>query len=95
MRDSVHQNQEVKSDVASALREQASFPEAGPSTIVNVPPGGAFDLKVQPVSKRIGDATFRMLSYNGSIPGPTLRVRQGSRIAVNVVNATEMETTVH
>jgi FtsP/CotA-like multicopper oxidase with cupredoxin domain len=36
-----------------------------------------------------------MLSYNGSIPGPTLRVQQGSEIVVNVSNETDMETTVH
>jgi hypothetical protein len=31
------------------------------------------------VRKRIGDAEVRMLGYNGSIPGPTLHVDQGSR----------------
>ena len=35
-------------------------------------------------TKRIGDATVRMLAYNGSIPGPTLKVRQGSEVIVNV-----------
>ena len=31
------------------------------------------------MAKRIGDATVRMLAYNGSIPGPTLRVAAGLR----------------
>jgi hypothetical protein len=47
------------------------------------------------VSKRIGDATVRMLAYNGSIPGPTLRVAQGSQIEVDVVNEGDLEATVH
>src|SRR5918996_589410 len=71
------------------------LPNATRPAVAEVPPGGSFDLTVHPVSKRIGDGTFRMLSYNGSIPGPTLRVKQGSEIFVNVTNETQMETTVH
>ena len=33
--------------------------------------------RIAPVAKQIGDATVRMLAYNGSVPGPTLRVRAG------------------
>ena len=36
-----------------------------------------------------------MLSYNGSIPGPTLRVRQGSEVVVHVRNDGDTEATVH
>jgi FtsP/CotA-like multicopper oxidase with cupredoxin domain len=72
-----------------------SLPGAEPPAIVGVPPGGSFDLRIHPVGKRIGDGTHLMLSYNGSIPGPTLRVKQGSEIDVNVSNETEMDTTVH
>jgi FtsP/CotA-like multicopper oxidase with cupredoxin domain len=71
------------------------LPGTEPPAIVDVPPGGSFDLLIHPVVKRIGDGTHRMLSYNGSIPGPTLRVQQGSEINVNVSNETEMDTTVH
>jgi FtsP/CotA-like multicopper oxidase with cupredoxin domain len=48
-----------------------------------------------PVRKRIGDAMIRMLGYNSSIPGPTLRVDQGSEVTVNFTNETDLETTVH
>jgi hypothetical protein len=47
------------------------------------------------VRKRIGDAVLRMLSYNGSIPGPTLHVDQGSEIIAQVRNDGDVETTVH
>ena len=70
-------------------------PEAVASRIVEVPPGGSFDLIVHPVLKQIGDRSHGMLSYCGSIPGPTLRVRQGSHIEVNVSNLLDIETTVH
>src|SRR5437660_1336450 len=36
-----------------------------------------------------------MLAYNGSIPGPTLKVRQGSEVIVNVANDGDLEATVH
>jgi FtsP/CotA-like multicopper oxidase with cupredoxin domain/copper chaperone CopZ len=48
-----------------------------------------------PVAKRLGDSTVRMLGYNGSIPGPTLKVRQGSEVVVHVTNGTDLDTTVH
>jgi FtsP/CotA-like multicopper oxidase with cupredoxin domain len=37
----------------------------------------------------------RMLAYNGSIPGPTLKVKEGSEIVVNVENHGDTEATVH
>jgi FtsP/CotA-like multicopper oxidase with cupredoxin domain len=62
---------------------------------VELADGDEFELHIGPVSKQIGDATVRMLAYNGSIPGPTLRVRQGSEIVVDVVNEGDLEATVH
>src|SRR5215208_4439425 len=63
--------------------------------VVELADGAEFELRIAPVSKRIGDATVRMLSYNGSIPGPTLRVKQDSEIVVNVVNEGDLDATVH
>ena len=36
-----------------------------------------------------------MIAYNGSVPGPTLRVPQGSELVVDVVNEGDLEATVH
>ena len=47
------------------------------------------------MAKRLGDQTVRMLAYNGSIPGPTLKVGEGSEVVVNVENQGDMEATVH
>jgi FtsP/CotA-like multicopper oxidase with cupredoxin domain len=57
--------------------------------------GDRFDLRIAPVTKRFGDQIVRMLAYNGSIPGPTLRVQQGSTLLVNVINEGDLEATVH
>ena len=57
--------------------------------------GDRLELTITPVASRVGDDIVRMLAYNGSIPGPTLRVRQGSEIVVHVVNHGDVEATVH
>jgi FtsP/CotA-like multicopper oxidase with cupredoxin domain len=75
--------------------DTSGLPAATESQVVDVVPGGSLDLRIHPVAKRIDDGVFRMLSYNGSIPGPTLRVQQGSTISVEVTNETHMDTTVH
>ena len=81
---------------AAALSDDVEgLPPAADPSVVTVEDGGTFDLRIHPVAKRIGGTTFRMLSYNGSIPGTTLRGRQGSQILVNVTNETAMSTTVH
>src|SRR5688572_28562175 len=56
---------------------------------------GQFDLRIAPVSKMLGGNTVRMLAYNGSIPGPVIRVRQGSEVTVNVINYGDLEATLH
>ncbi|HEY6748862.1 MAG TPA: multicopper oxidase domain-containing protein [Mycobacteriales bacterium] len=60
-----------------------------------MPDGATLNLRVAPVAKRLRDDTVRMLAYNGSIPGSTLRVRQGSEVIVNVTNDGDLDTTVH
>jgi FtsP/CotA-like multicopper oxidase with cupredoxin domain len=47
------------------------------------------------VAKPLGDTTVRMLGYNGSIPGTTLKVAQGTEIVVHVENHGDLDTTVH
>ena len=83
----------VRPDHFSA--ETAGLPHARASEWFELADGDQFDIRIAPVAKRIGDTTVRMLAYNGSIPGPTLRVPQGSELRVNVVNEGDLEATVH
>jgi FtsP/CotA-like multicopper oxidase with cupredoxin domain len=69
--------------------------EAGRPELVELADGDEFDLEIIPVAKRVGDATVRMLTYNGSIPGPTLKIREGSTVTVHVTNHGDLEATVH
>ena len=64
----------------------AGLPVATSPEVVELADGAEFDLRITPVAKRLGDATVRMLGYNGSIPGPTLKVKEGSEILVHAEN---------
>jgi FtsP/CotA-like multicopper oxidase with cupredoxin domain len=75
--------------------DPSGLPEAGRPQLLELGPGDTLDLQVGPVAKRLGDTTVRMLGYNGSIPGPTLKVAQGSEIVVHVTNQGDLDTTVH
>ena len=71
------------------------LPEAHAPEHVELADGEQYELRIAPVAKRIGDDTVRMLAYNGSIPGPVLRVKEGSEIAVEIENQGDMDATVH
>jgi FtsP/CotA-like multicopper oxidase with cupredoxin domain len=75
--------------------ETTGLPEASRPELLELSDGDEFELEIVPVAKRIGDATVRMLAYNGSIPGPTLKIPQGSTVTVRVTNRGDLEATVH
>src|ERR671910_253061 len=75
--------------------DPAGLSEATRPTLLELADGDVLDLQVSPVAKQLGDTTVRMLGYNGSIPGPTVKVQQGSEIVVDVTNHGDLETTVH
>ncbi len=55
-------------------------------------------LKAEAVTQQIlpiGDGATSMLGFNGSMPGPELRVRRGERIAIEVENGLDEGTAVH
>ena len=70
--------------------------EVTPSSSIRLHHGDRFDLRIALVRKTLNGADLRMLAYNGSIPGPTLHVDQGSEITVHVINDGEVvDTTGH
>jgi FtsP/CotA-like multicopper oxidase with cupredoxin domain len=69
--------------------------EASAPEVVHLADGDEFDLHIAPVAKQIGEDKLRMLAYNGSIPGPTLKVPEGAEIVVNVRNDGDVADTVH
>jgi FtsP/CotA-like multicopper oxidase with cupredoxin domain len=81
--------------VADLPRETEGLPDARQTELVELAHGDEFELEIRPVKKRIGDATVRMLAYNGSVPGPGLKVPQGGTITVHVTNHGDLDATVH
>jgi FtsP/CotA-like multicopper oxidase with cupredoxin domain len=75
--------------------DPSGLPEATRPALLELADGDVVDLRIGAVAKTLGDATVRMLGYNGSIPGPTLKVQQGSEVVVHVVNEGDLEATVH
>ena len=71
------------------------LPEAAAPRVIDLADGEATELRIGAVTKQIGDEQVRMLAYSGSIPGPTLRVREGSQLIVDVQNDGDLEATVH
>lgn len=89
--DMEHDAQEIN----SIDRATTGLANSEPSRIVEISNGSVFQLEAKPVVKSINDNTIRMFAYNGQIPGPLLKVKQGSSIYVNFTNNLDMETTVH
>ena len=69
-----------------------------PSTeteITELSNGDSFDITARAVKHTINSQEVRMLSYNGSIPGPTIVVTEGDAITFNIKNELDVETTIH
>ena len=75
--------------------EIAGLPASVTSPVLELDDGDQFELRIGPVVKELGEARVRMLAYDGSIPGPTLRVQQGSEVVIRVLNEGDLEGTVH
>ncbi|MBS3119785.1 multicopper oxidase family protein [Candidatus Woesearchaeota archaeon] len=65
------------------------------SEIIELKDGDFYDLNAEFVTKEINGKKFTMLAYNGMIPGPIIKVAQGSEITINFKNNFDMETALH
>ena len=62
---------------------------------VELKSGDTYDLTAGYVEKEINGVKYKMLAYNGSIPGPLIKVAQGSEVTINFKNSTDMATLLH
>jgi FtsP/CotA-like multicopper oxidase with cupredoxin domain len=90
-----HADSASRAQFVELAQEVEALPEARTTALVELADGVEYELEISPVKKRIGDATLRMLAYNGSIPGPTLKVAQGSTVTVHATNQGDLDATVH
>ena len=75
--------------------DTSGLPRAVPPSVIELADGDTTELHIGPVVKRIGDTDVRMLAYNGSIPGPTLKIPEGATVKVHVANQGDLDATVH
>jgi FtsP/CotA-like multicopper oxidase with cupredoxin domain len=80
---------------ATFSTEITGLRDSTPPEVVELADHDTLRLTIGPVVKDVAGNRVRMLSYNGSIPGPTLRVQQGSEITVVTHNDGDVEATVH
>src|SRR3989338_3247577 len=83
-----------------AGREYSSADTAGltpskPTETVELKNGDTYDLTASYVEKDINGTKYRMLAYNGSIPGPLIKLSQGAEVTINFANNTDMKTLLH
>ena len=69
--------------------------EATQPKIVELKNGQNYTLTASIVKKNINGSEVKMLSYNGTIPGPIIKVKQGSQISINLINHTDVPTLLH
>ncbi len=75
--------------------EISALPEAQPSSVMDVQDGQTVTLNPTLIRKTINGQAIAMYGYNGQIPGPLLRVKQGSTFTVNVTNNIDLPTSIH
>jgi len=69
--------------------------EAVASSVVELKNNDTYELTANYVTKLIDGKEQTMLAYNGSIPGPTIKVPQGAEITINFKNDTDLPTLLH
>ena len=53
------------------------------------------EMTAEPVQYKVNGETIRGFGYNGQIPGPLIRVKQGQEVTINFINKLDQDTTVH
>ena len=69
--------------------------EVQESPVVELKNGDSFDLAASYITKVIRGEKQTMLAYNGSIPGPTIKVAQGAEVTINFKNNTDLLALLH
>ncbi|HWO07759.1 MAG TPA: multicopper oxidase family protein [Candidatus Paceibacterota bacterium] len=73
----------------------SSAPPAQAMQVVELKDGDTYDLTASTVTKEINGVKYTMLAYNGSIPGPLLKIPQGAEVTINFKNELGMNTLLH
>ncbi len=75
--------------------DTAGLPMAHDPEFVSLNNGDTYVITAAYVQKQVGNRALRMLAYNGSVPGPFIRVTQGGQANIVFVNNTDIDQTIH
>ncbi len=90
------QNKSPKSVSAEYIStDVAGLTAAKPTETVELKNGDTYNLTASFIEKSINGTKYRMLAYNGSIPGPLIKIVQGAEVTINFKNDIGMETLLH
>ncbi|MCL6518077.1 multicopper oxidase domain-containing protein [Alicyclobacillus sp.] len=99
---SMHKTTNTPQAASTAPLVQTASPDGKKvpvSALVANPPSGAhvqsFTLTAQEKSISLGGKTIQAMTFNGTVPGPLLQVRQGDLVEVTVRNQLRVPITVH
>src|SRR6266700_6658471 len=90
-----NQQQTTEKQTGIFSQEYGNAPGVTQQKTVELKNGQIYNLTASIVKKTINNNTVKMLAYNGSIPGPIIKVPQGSEITINFTNHTDIPTTLH
>lgn len=76
-------------------RSTDGLPEASPPAQTALRHGDTLVLTAAPARKSVGGHDVRVAAFNGSVPGPCLRVRQGDTVTVVLRNRIGHPLTIH
>lgn len=65
------------------------------TSVVYLQNGDTYDLSAGYVTKEINGKAYKMLAYNGMIPGPLIKVPKNAEVTINFTNNFDMETALH
>lgn len=84
-----------KGNTPATISEIENLTAITPTQTVELKDGDIYDLTATYVEKMINGVSYKMLAYNGSIPGPLIKVPQGAEVTINFKNGTDMNTLFH
>ena len=83
-------SEQHRSSIQVSVLPEAKIPET-----VELKNGDTYNLTAGMVKKTIAGHEVTMLAYNGSIPGPIIKVAKGAEVTINFTNKTDVPTTLH
>lgn len=89
------QNQRYGRQTIGVSTNTADVQGAKPTEIIELKDGDTYNLTASYITKDIGGVDYKMLAYNGSIPGPEIHVQQRAEVTIHFKNNTDMPALLH